>query len=101
MIWTRLASSRRRYDPAALIPPLLSTQGDRHGQRRAKGQSGDQETQEGKDQGDCRCTEPEGRRRWLAADLGFRQEEIMLDVSWPRRSSFSVPRSHGLPGPAG
>src|SRR5215212_3172823 len=75
----------------------LSTQGDRHGQRRAKRQSGNQETQEGEDQGDCRGTEPEGRG--LAADLGYRQEEIMLEARRPRRTSFSVSRSHGLPEP--
>ena len=40
-----------------------------------------------------------GRRR-LAADLGFRQEEIMFDAPWPGRTSFSAPRSHGLSGPA-
>ena len=47
--------------------------GDRHGQRREKGQSGDQEAQE--NEGDCRRAEP--KAEWLAAISRYGQEEVM------------------------
>jgi hypothetical protein len=39
---------------------ILKPQGDRHGKRPAKRQSGSQETQKGEDQGNRCCTEPKG-----------------------------------------
>jgi hypothetical protein len=58
LIWTRLASRRRRYQ--ALIPTSPSTQGDRHGQRRAKRQSETKKPKKEKIKVICRSTEPEG-----------------------------------------
>src|SRR5581483_685189 len=52
----------------------LSAQGDRYGQPRAKGQSGSQETQEGKDQDDCSGSKSEAR--CMAAGNRLRQKEI-------------------------
>src|SRR6266404_2409530 len=89
MIWTRLASRAFSSEVETSSRQENESNGGRHGQRRAKKQSGNQETQEGEDQGDCRSTESEGRR--LATDFGYRQEEIMFGArggSGPR----SVPR---------
>src|SRR5579862_5242987 len=65
-------------------------QGERHGQRRAKRQSGGKEAQEREDQDNCRGAEPEDRG--VAAELW--EEEIAtlngicaLSVSLPYRSS--------------
>ena len=51
----------------------------RHGQGRAKEQSRNKETEEGKDQDDRRSAEPKGRRK-LAAGLWFEQEEIAVSL---------------------
>jgi hypothetical protein len=48
--------------------------GERHGQRRAKRQSGSQEAQEAEDQDNCRGAKP--KDRVVATELRFREEEI-------------------------
>jgi len=65
--------TRRQLRPHSFLRHH-QTQGDRHGQRSAEGQSGVKETQEGEGQGHCRRAKPKGRD--VAADPLFRQKEI-------------------------
>jgi hypothetical protein len=55
---------------------LPSTQGERHGQRRAKRQPRVQKAKKGQGQDNRRSTEPKGRGGGLATNVRIRQEEI-------------------------
>ncbi len=68
------AFCRLRFRPARIQFLRHRPQGDRHGQRRAKKQSGGQETQKGEDQGYCRSAK--SKDRGMAANRRDRQEEV-------------------------
>jgi hypothetical protein len=62
------------FSNPTLICVILKPQGNRHGKRPAKKQSGSQETKKGEDQGNCRCAEPKSHN--VAADFGHWKKEI-------------------------
>src|SRR3954451_23847622 len=68
----------------ARLWPRPQSEGDRHGQPRAKEESRRQEAQEREDQDDCSGSEP--KARCMAADHRLREKEIDdVGASWTVR----------------